>query len=110
MKVWTKVEVADGIDHYVTAEEDFKCSVNIEAWEYYDEECDIDHENWKKYNENWEVVAVVFAIVKEDKGEIRVQYEEDDYDAHKSNLLIQKAVKEAMELMKEELDNYFSTN
>jgi hypothetical protein len=36
------------------------------------------------------------------------RYYGENYDEYKSNLLIQRAVKEARELVKEKLDEYYS--
>jgi hypothetical protein len=107
MKVWTKVEVSDLNIEFDDSEFEYKCTFEIEAWEIYDEECDIDHENWKRYNENYEVVATVYGIVINEKAEIRVKYEKGEYETNKLNLLIQKAVKEAMELVRLNLNHYF---
>jgi hypothetical protein len=109
LKVYTKVELSDSVDYYQASDEfDYKCSIDVHAWEFYDEECDISHPNWTEFNENWDVVSTISGIVKDGKAEILVQYKIDDYELHKLNLLIQKAVKEGMKLIRGDLDYYFS--
>jgi hypothetical protein len=108
LKVWTKVEISDSLDYYSESDEfEFKCSIAIQAWEIYDEECDIEHENWTRFNENWEVVATVSGVVRNDKGQIQVEYCGEDYEEMKSNLLVQRSIKEAMNVIKNALDDYF---
>lgn len=106
MKVWTKVELSDSIDHYISGlDYDYKIGIDVLAWEFYDEECDIDHENWKKYNENWDDVAEVTGIIRGNKIDIWVEYKTAEIEAAKTNFMIQKAIKEGIELVTKELDH-----
>ncbi|MBP1156186.1 MULTISPECIES: hypothetical protein [unclassified Paenibacillus] len=101
MKTWMKIRLADAIKTYdAHPDYDYKCSIDVLAWEHA-EERGIDQQNGV-------VVSIIIGIVKEEQAEIRVQYEKEDYEAHKTNLLIQKAVKEGMKWIKEELDTYLS--
>lgn len=103
MKVWTKVEVDDAIGGFgSTADYEYQISIEIHAWEHYDEECDIDHENWTKYNENFEEVAEVFGGIREGKAYIWVTYGDESY---KDNLMIRKAISKAEKDVKEDLEN-----
>ncbi|MFC5448591.1 hypothetical protein [Paenibacillus aestuarii] len=89
MKVWKKAYPHPAIR--VVADEVFlyKNCVNIYASE--DDKQD-------------ELVAKVYGTVaKTGKLEARVRYEQDTYEEYKANLLIQRAVREAMEMVKRDL-------
>lgn len=108
MKTWMKVNLADTIKSYSDHPDyDYKCSIDVLAWESLVGEGRSEHENRRSTNENGEVVSVIIGIVKGEHAEMRIQYEEEDYEAHKTNLLIQRAVKEGLKLIKEKLDAYF---
>ncbi|NTZ18373.1 hypothetical protein EXW96_12555 [Paenibacillus sp. JMULE4] len=104
MKIWMKVKLADTIKSYSKHPDyDYKCSIDVLAWDSMIEEGRSEHENPGRPDERGEVVSVIIGIVKGEHAEIRVQYEQEDY---KTNLLIQRAVKEGMKLIKEKLDAY----
>lgn len=101
MKTWMKIRLADAIKTYDDhSDYDFQCSLDVLAWENAEER--------GSEHENGVVVSVIMGIVQGEHAEIRVQYEKEDYEAHKTNLLIQKAVKEGMKWIKEELNTYLS--
>jgi len=89
LKMWKKAHPDPAIR--VLGDEEFlyKNCVNIYA-------CEMDEQD--------ELVAKVYGtIAKTGKLEVRVRYEEDTYDAYKANLLIQRAVREGMDMVKKDL-------
>ncbi|TFE19740.1 hypothetical protein [Cohnella luojiensis] len=109
LKVWTKVEMSDGIEYEYDAHDfDYKVSIEIQAWEHYDVNCDIDHPNWKKFNEKYEVVAIANGFARENDANIRIQYDIEFFEEYRSNLLIKRALKNATVIIKEKLDEYYN--
>ncbi|WP_284642415.1 hypothetical protein [Paenibacillus silviterrae] len=84
MKQYSKVELSELLEHREDARAgDYRGSITIFAWELGNE------------GEPPRVVSVVIGELKDGRAELRVQYEKEDYEEHKTNLLIQRAVKEA---------------
>lgn len=96
MKIWKRVEPQKAIGVHQAAADSYTCSMKVYAWENHADES----------IEKQELVAIVYGLVKSGKAEIRVQYEQADYEANKSNLLVQRAVKEAMRTIQNHLTEY----
>ncbi|WP_435162995.1 hypothetical protein [Paenibacillus glycanilyticus] len=104
MKLYTKAEPSDMFSGYGSTDiHEYQISIEIFAWEYYDDECDIDHPNWKQFNEEWEIVAEVFGGIRGVIGEVWIEYDDQEV---KENLLIQAAISKATKFIQENLDHY----
>ncbi|WP_336789640.1 hypothetical protein [Paenibacillus sp. MMO-177] len=104
MKLYTKAEPSDMYSGYGSTDtHDYQISIEIFAWEYYDEECDTDHPNWKQFNEEWDIAAEVFGGIQGAICEVWIEYGDPEI---KENPFIQAAIAKATKFIQEDLDHY----
>jgi hypothetical protein len=96
LKQWMKVEPIGKVCVLEDSPDSYMCSLRIGAWEHAED------------GRAAEVVAVVNGVLQGGRAEIRVQYEKVDYEAHKSNLLVQRAVRQAMKQIEEQVRAYLA--
>ncbi|MCZ8518042.1 MULTISPECIES: hypothetical protein [Paenibacillus] len=95
MKIWMRAEPA-GFLKSRSEGDAFRCSLQVNAWDSAE----------ASVGDPGEIVALVNGTAAGGRAEIRVQYEEADYAAHKNSLVVQRAVKEAMKRIGQELQNH----
>ncbi|MCZ8516336.1 hypothetical protein O9H85_28880 [Paenibacillus filicis] len=98
MRMWTAAEPAGEIRVHQDDEQGYQCSMKVHAWEG----------NQQVAKAEGKVVAVVYGVINSGNAEIRVQYEQKDYAAHKTNLVVQRAVKQAIKRIQDHVIPYLN--
>ncbi|AFC28812.1 hypothetical protein [Paenibacillus mucilaginosus] len=98
MRVWMKAEPSGPLKSRAEGDS-LRCTLKVAAWERSD----------APPEDPGETVALVIGTAGSGGAEIRVQYEEADYEEHKRSLVVQRAVKEAMKRVQLELQNHLGS-